>query len=73
MHPLGFGSEFVPAQNKSNLRAVPVRDYYAPAGFDHIYDMPGSFNDCIPLVFHPNFGFVFNERIAANSNDGGFG
>ena len=53
------------AQNKTNLRAVAVRQYQIPACFDHVGDVLNAFHHRFVLVGNAVVVIVLDQRIAA--------
>jgi len=72
MQPFGFRGDFGTAKDEPDLRAVLVPNGDIPSGFYHSGNVEGGFLRGLVLILHRFVGFVFDEGISANRDDGKF-
>ena len=70
VHAFYLGGNLRAAQDEAHLRAVAVTDGHVPACLDHVCDVVGGFFCGLVLIFNRLTFLVFDQRVAANSNDG---
>jgi hypothetical protein len=72
MHPRDVGRDLGTAQDEADLRTVSVPDGDVPTLFDHIGDVMRRLTGCLVLILNGLMLLVWNQRIAANGDDGPF-